>query len=133
MSDIHWRVTAKRGRLVTKEYQVERTREIYVAVDTSRLSGRTLDTEPKEKKGPLIERYVSAALSLGATIQSQGDKFGLLAFDRQVRRFVRAGGGKAHFRACLDAAFDLHAETVSPDFGELAGFLLHSTCAAGSS
>ncbi|MDR3555504.1 MAG: DUF58 domain-containing protein, partial [Syntrophobacteraceae bacterium] len=40
MADIHWRVTAKRGRLVTKEYQLERTQEIYVLLDASRLSSR---------------------------------------------------------------------------------------------
>ncbi|MCE5241915.1 MAG: DUF58 domain-containing protein [Desulfobacteraceae bacterium] len=129
MSDIHWKVTAKRGRLATREFQVERTREVYVAVDTSRLSTRTFDAEREAggvRKGPLIERYISAALSLGATVQGHGDKFGLLAFHRRVLRFVRADSGMAHFRFCLDALFDLQAENVTPDFEELAGFILQN-------
>jgi uncharacterized protein (DUF58 family) len=42
LQDIHWKASAKRGRPVTKEYQVERTQEVYVVVDVSRLSGRLM-------------------------------------------------------------------------------------------
>ena len=38
--DIHWKATAKRGRPVTKVYQLERTQEVYVVIDASRLSAR---------------------------------------------------------------------------------------------
>ena len=48
MGDIHWRVTAKRGRLVTKEYQLERTQEIYVVIDASRLSSQMIDPPGQE-------------------------------------------------------------------------------------
>ena len=39
--EIHWKATARRARPITKVFQVERTREVYVAVDLSRLSART--------------------------------------------------------------------------------------------
>jgi uncharacterized protein (DUF58 family) len=38
--EIHWKATARRGRPVTKVFQVERTQEVYVVIDRSRLSGR---------------------------------------------------------------------------------------------
>jgi uncharacterized protein (DUF58 family) len=38
--DIHWKATAKRGHPVTKVFQIERTQEIYVIIDASRLSAR---------------------------------------------------------------------------------------------
>jgi len=38
--DIHWKATAKRGRPVTKVFQIERTQEVYVIIDASRLSAR---------------------------------------------------------------------------------------------
>ena len=38
--EIHWKATAKRGRPVTKIFQIERTQEVYVIVDASRLSAR---------------------------------------------------------------------------------------------
>src|SRR3954470_20115915 len=38
LSDIHWKASARRGIPITKVYQIERTHEVYVFVDTSRLS-----------------------------------------------------------------------------------------------
>ena len=38
--EIHWKATAKRGHPVTKVFQIERTQEIYVILDASRLSAR---------------------------------------------------------------------------------------------
>src|SRR5438105_2526977 len=39
--EIHWKATAKRGHPVTKVFQIERTQEVYVIIDASRLSART--------------------------------------------------------------------------------------------
>ena len=38
--EIHWKATAKRGHPVTKVFQIERTQEVYVIIDASRLSAR---------------------------------------------------------------------------------------------
>jgi len=57
--DIHWKATARRGKPITKLYQVERTQEVYVAMDTSRLSSK------KEGGRPVLEEYISSALLLG--------------------------------------------------------------------
>ena len=40
--EIHWKASAKRGRPVTKLFQIERTQEIYVIIDASRLAARSL-------------------------------------------------------------------------------------------
>ncbi len=39
-SEIHWKATAKRGRPITKAFQLEKTQEVYLVLDNSRLSGR---------------------------------------------------------------------------------------------
>ena len=111
--DIHWKATAKRGRPVTKLYQVERTQEIYVLIDSSRMSGRTVGAEAA------IERYLASALVLGLAAEQQGDLFGLMAFGSRMHRFIKAGGGKAHYHACRDAIYTLSPEIASPDFDEL--------------
>ena len=38
--EIHWKATAKRGRPITKVFQIERTQEVYIVIDASRLSAR---------------------------------------------------------------------------------------------
>ena len=40
--EIHWKATARHGHPITKVYQVERTQEVYVVIDSSRLSARPL-------------------------------------------------------------------------------------------
>ena len=115
--DIHWKATARRGRPITKLFQVERTREIYVAVDTSRLSARTADGEPA------LERFLSSALVLGLAAEQQGDLFGLITFNSRVNRFIRAGRGHAHFAVCRDALYALESDPGTPDFDELATFV----------
>ncbi len=141
--EIHWKATAKRGKPVTKVFQIERTQEVYVIVDASRLSARLQPrtTAPATANAPLpapaapggdapakptqtvLERYLNAALVLGLAAERQGDLFGLLTFTDRVQSFVRAKSGKAHYAHCRDALYTLQPQLVSPDFDELAAFI----------
>ncbi len=111
--EISWKATARHGRPVVKVFQVERTQEVYVAVDASRLSARN----------DVLEKYVAAALHLGLAAERQGDLFGLITFSDKVHGFVRARKGKAHYRICREAIYKLEPRRVSPDFAELFGFI----------
>ncbi len=127
--DIHWKATAKRGMPATKIYQVERTQEVYVIMDGSRLSSRASAESREDLEGnPLpgesvLERYVTAGLMLGIAAERQGDLFGLMTFSDKVDTFVRAGAGRAHFRSCRDALYTVQPRTVAPDFEEVCSFI----------
>jgi len=124
--DIHWRATAKRGHLVTREYQVERTQEVYVIVDAARLSARPVPgtaTGTGAGAATVLDAYIRTALVLGLVAQRQGDRFGLVTFSDRVEAFLRAGGGRGHLGACRDALYRLAAPPVSPDFDEVGAFL----------
>src|SRR5262249_39840689 len=49
--EVHWKATAKRGRPVTKIFQIERTQEVYVIVDASRLSARAVEGQESKVEG----------------------------------------------------------------------------------
>jgi uncharacterized protein (DUF58 family) len=131
--DIHWKATARRGQPITKVYQIERTQQIYVIIDGSRLSVRNSDPhgsrsatveEPEvDDYTTIMERYAAAALVMGLAADRQADEFGLLAFDDRVRKFVRAKSGKVHYDVCRDALHTLQAGSVTPDFAELFTFI----------
>ncbi len=131
--DIHWKATARRGQPITKVYQIERTQQIYVIIDGSRLSVRNSDPHgarsailgaPEvDDRTSILERYAAAALVMGLAADRQADEFGLLVFDDRVRKFVRAKSGKAHYDGCRDALHTLQAKSVTPDFGELFTFI----------
>jgi uncharacterized protein (DUF58 family) len=132
--EIHWKASAKRGHPVTKVFQVERTQEVYVIVDASRLTARELqvksEIDPRHQPTAttaatttVLERFVTAALILGLAAEQQGDQFGLITFSDRVLSFVRAKNGQAHYDACRDRLYTLHPQTVTPDFEELGSFI----------
>jgi uncharacterized protein (DUF58 family) len=144
--EVHWKATAKRGHPVTKVFQIERTQEIYVIVDASRLSARSIsvaapsatdkplqalnfeagtsETLPASQYHvPTLELFVTAALVLGLAAEQQGDLFGLLTFTDKVESFVRAKNGRDHYDACREALYTLEPRIVTPDFDELCMFI----------
>ncbi|HLX69596.1 MAG TPA: DUF58 domain-containing protein [Verrucomicrobiae bacterium] len=138
--EIHWKATARRGKPITKVFQIEKTQEVYVIVDASRLSAREVSSTLPERGAPptlnlergtlnstsqtsILERFVTAALVLGLAAEQQGDLFGLLTFSDKIERFVRARNGQAHYNACRDALYTLQPKTVTPDFDELCTFI----------
>jgi uncharacterized protein (DUF58 family) len=136
--EIHWKATARRGHPVTKVFQIERTQEVYVVIDASRLSGRETvssfafgvsnSREPGTRKSKsetttALERFLTSALILGQAAEKQGDLFGLITFADQVQTFLRAKNGSAHYTACRDAIYTLQAQNVTPDFDEISSFI----------
>lgn len=121
--DIHWKTTAKRQHPVTKVYQIERTQEIYVILDSSRLSSRRLGIPGTDEQVTLLERYIGSALMLAVAAESQGDLFGLIEFGSRPHLFLKAARGKAHFDTCRNALYTLLPEEASPDFNELVSFI----------
>jgi uncharacterized protein (DUF58 family) len=119
--EIHWKASAKRGHPVTKVFQVERTQEVYVVVDASRLSAREVVME--KSRTTALERFVTASLILGLAAEQQGDQFGLITFSDRVLSFVRAKNGQAHYDACRDRLYTLQPQSVTPDFEELCSFI----------
>jgi uncharacterized protein (DUF58 family) len=119
--EIHWKATAKRGRPVTKVFQTERTQEVYVVLDVSRLSGRPVVHDGVTQTA--LERSLTAALVLMLAAERQGDRFGLAAHDDRVRLFLRAGHGVGHYAACREAALALQSSDSTPDIAEIVRYM----------
>ena len=124
LQDISWKATARRQRPVSKVFQIERTQEVYVILDRSRLSAQPVSgDDPSPGRATALERYISAALLLCLAAEGQGDLFGLASFAEGVDHFLRAKSGPAHFQACREAIYALEPVGVSPDFEEVCAAL----------
>jgi len=141
--EIHWKATAKRGHPVTKVFQIERTQEVYVVIDASRLSARTPvpsseflvpssaggngleqpGTRNPEPETSVLERFITSALILAQAAERQGDLFGLLTFTDKADTFLRAKNGNQHYAACRDALYTLEPQGITPDFDEISSFI----------
>ena len=126
---IHWKATARRGKPITKVFQVERTQDIYIIIDSSRLSARSIKTESAmnnsnaQQAEEIIDRFVSGALVMGIAAERQGDRFGFLGFSDRVNAFMRAKSGRSHYNACRDILYNMAPDRVNPDFDELCSFI----------
>jgi uncharacterized protein (DUF58 family) len=131
-NEIHWKATAKRQHPITKVFQIEKTQEIYLVIDASRLSARPAAAREVLLPAPAVspafndsclERFVAATLVVGLAARKQGDLFGMITFSDSVHAFMRARGTTAHYSACRDRLLSLHPRMVNPDYEELATFI----------
>jgi len=100
MRHISWTATARRGRLVTRQYQMERDQTILIMLDAGRLMTARIESETK------LDSAVHAALALMSAAARAGDNAGLLVFGRRVKAFLPPKRGAEHLDAALEA---LHA------------------------
>ena len=78
--DISWTATARRNRLITRVFQMERSQTVWLVLD----AGRLLRAQVQEPGSPLrlskLDHAVNAALSLAQVAMHCGDRVGLLAY-----------------------------------------------------
>ena len=107
--DISWSATARRGKLITKTYQVERSQTMWLVLDAGRLLRARVGELTK------LDHAVNAALSLAQVGFHSGDRVALLAYGRKPQQRVAPGRGVPHLRLFMEGLAQVHAETVEAD------------------
>jgi uncharacterized protein (DUF58 family) len=117
--DVCWTATARRGRPVTKLYEVERSQTIWIVLDTGRLMRARVRGLTK------LDYAVNAALALTHVALGSGDRVGVLAYGRRVVQRVPAAGGRAHLRRIVDHLATVREDEWEADHLLAASRLLH--------
>ncbi len=110
MRHISWTATARRGKLVTRQYQMERDQTILIALDAGRLMTARIENETK------LDSAVHAALALMSAAARAGDNAGLLVFGRRVKTFLPPKRGAEHLDAALEALHAIEPEMIEPSY-----------------
>lgn len=107
---VSWKSTARRGRLMTKQYQIERNQNVIIMIDAGRLMTSRIGALSK------LDHAITAALSIAYLATHGGDNLGLLVFARQVLTYLppRRGAGQLH--NLLEALYNIRAEMVEPSY-----------------
>lgn len=116
--DICWTATARRGKLVTKLHQMERSQPVWIVLDAGRLLRARVAELSK------LDYAANAALGLAQLATYSGDRVGLLAYGRRPLERVPLGRGPAHLRHIVDRLALVQAETSEADHLRAAGMLL---------
>lgn len=107
---IDWKASARKNKLITREFQSEVNQSVMVVLDCSRSMGAVVDGMT------LLDHAVNSALILGYQVMKKGDKIGLLAFSDKPHVFLPPGRGKAHFYSYLRHLYAIAANRVEPDY-----------------
>lgn len=94
--DISWTATARRGKLVVKEHQIERSQPIWLVIDCGRLMRIRVDGLSN------LDHATSAALDLAQVALFGGDRIGSLIYGLEPQSMLMPGKGQAHMRLLMD-------------------------------
>ena len=151
--DICWTATARRGKLISKVYQTERSQSVVLVVDAGRLMlARTRSQEsgfrsqesgvrsqespsadlPTSRSADLpirpplmkLDYAVNAALTLAHVAHHSGDTTGLLTYGRKLQSYLPCARGAEHLRHILEQLALVSGEAVEADHALAADSLL---------
>ena len=107
---ISWTATARRGKLTTRQYQIERDQTILIALDAGRLMTARIENETK------LDSAVHATLALFSAAARAGDNSGLVVFGRRIKSYLPPGRGHDHIDAALEALYGVEPEMIEPSY-----------------
>lgn len=107
---IDWKASARRGKLVVRNYETEKNQAVIVCVDVGRHMMAEVDGVRK------LDYALDSALMLMHTAERQGDQIGLLVFNDVIKAYAAPRKGRAQVAAILDKVHDAQAEPVQPNY-----------------
>jgi uncharacterized protein (DUF58 family) len=114
---ISWTATARRSKLTTRQYQIERDQTVVIALDAGRLMTGRIGDETK------FDTAIHAALALMSACARAGDNCGLAVFGRRVHRYLVPKRGIEHMDAVLEALHDLEPSLREPSYARAFQFI----------
>jgi uncharacterized protein (DUF58 family) len=114
LRDLCWTASARRGELVSRQFQAERSQSVWIVLDTGRLM-RARVTDQKDNQFTKLDFACSTAVALAQLAQFSGDRVGLLGYGRRIQQQLLPGRGAAHMRQFLESLAQLEAEPSESD------------------
>ena len=107
---IDWKATARRGKVMARQYEDERRQQVLLVIDAGRQM--TAETDGVSR----LESVINAALQLAHSVVEHDDNVGLMVFSDEVQTFVAPGRGRRALRAVLDGLASAEGRVVEPNY-----------------
>ena len=128
LRDICWTATARRGSLITRQYQTERSQPVWIVLDCGRLMRSRVAAVPPSSPGPVSDTVVvptrshskldhacSTAVALAQLALYSGDRVGLLAYGQGIQQRLLPGRGSDHLRQLIELLAQVRSESSEAD------------------
>ena len=110
MRRIDWKATARKGKLVSRQYEVERSQTVIIAIDI----GRTMLAEIEGVQK--LDFAIQAALLLAYVATLSEDQVGLLVFSNEVKTYLPPRKGRGQVYAMMEALYNVKASFDETDY-----------------
>ena len=114
LRDICWTATARRGDLITRQYQTERSQPVWIVLDC----GRLIRSRVRAAGGRLhskLDYACTTAVALAQLALYSGDRVGLLAYGQGIQQRLLPARGAAHLRQLIESLAQVRAEAGEAD------------------
>jgi len=136
LRNISWPATARRAKVVTREFTTERSQQVWIVVDAGRLSGTVFEmrhaTAAARSAHPAsfrdaasdesfllsltqLDQACSAGIALAQTVMQAGDKAGLLVYGRAIQQQLLPATGANSLRVMIDSLSQARVEGSEAD------------------
>jgi uncharacterized protein (DUF58 family) len=117
IADIAWKATARRARLITRNFETDRSQNVLVVIDCGRLMTTLVD------KVSRLDYAINAALLLTYVAMKQGDYIGMVAFSDRIESYVPPVKGHGALARMNEALYRLEPRLKEPNYEEACRFL----------
>lgn len=114
---INWRATARRNKLMVKNFQDQRNQRIVFMIDCGRMMCNSA------KGLTLLDHSFNSMLMLANVALRQGDSVGLLCFSDRPLYYVPPKSGALQMNRLLHVCFDIFPEPVESRYDEAFQYL----------
>jgi uncharacterized protein (DUF58 family) len=128
LRNISWTATARRAKLITRQFTTERSQQVWIVIDAGRLSRTAFElrrdgpagvSESEQESAERLQMTVtqldqatSAAVMLAQVIGGSGDKFALLSYGQGIQQQLLPGNGPVHQRLMMNLLSQVRSEAA---------------------
>jgi uncharacterized protein (DUF58 family) len=114
---IDWKASARRGKLIVRQYEQERNQPVIICIDIGRRMLAEVDGISK------LDYVLDSLLMLAQAVSLANDFVGLLVYSDVVKRYIPPRKGRNQLGFIIEAIHDLIPEPVESDPAAAFSFL----------
>jgi uncharacterized protein (DUF58 family) len=116
---VDWKATARRGKLMVTQHEVERSQNVLLVLDCGRLMTPRIDTHRK------LDYAVTAVLSLATIAGLASDRVGLVAFADEILAAAAPRSTRSSIASLSDKLYALEPRFEESNYSRAFGYLRH--------
>lgn len=114
---IDWKASARRSKLVSRQYQEEKSQNVMLLLDCGRVMGPVIEGLSR------LDWSINAAMMLAHVASIRGDKVGLMAFGEEIAAFTPPRPGKSQTLNLLRLSYNLQSASGDSNYYRAFPFL----------